>query len=197
MIGWICGNLMEWDGLTALVDVGGVGYEVTVPDQVAVVLGPPGSPVQLRVRQIVREDAVTLYGFIDSGQRRLFDILTGVSGCGPKVALSLIGGLGDEEVLRALKMKDIQSLRRASGVGPKLAERLVVELKDKVLEESFTRKLSSASAAAAVASTDELVDALIGLGYKRTEAESAAQSAREEANDERDQLKLALRILRA
>lgn len=202
MIGSLSGVLVEWEGSTALVEVNGVGYEVTVPESVAVSMGPCGSVVSLRIRQVFREDGSFLYGFLDSAQRRLFDLLVGVNGCGPKVALALLGQLGEGEVIRALQAQDSSSLRRASGVGPKLADRLVVELKDKIHEEALNRRgggLGPVSVAARVAVNvveDELVDALMGLGYKRQESEQAAQTAREQSEKVEDQLRLALKELR-
>jgi len=181
------------------VDVGGVGYEVLVPDSVWLQLPTVGETIELRTRQVFREDGVTLYGFMNVWQRRLFDLLTEVKGCGPKISLSLIGQLGEESVARAIVGQDSKALVRAQGVGPRLAERIILELKDKIVEENLARMVDQAVSVRAVATSserdDELVDALIALGYRRLEAESAARQARDEAATVEDQLKAALRSL--
>ncbi len=197
MIGRIRGELIEIAGNLAVVDCGGVGYEVAVPEAVLVQLPPPGEPVDLLTRQIFREDGVSLYGFLQPFQRRLFDLLLTVKGCGPKVGLALIGQLGEEAVASAILVEDPRVLARATGVGPRLAERIVLELKDKMQEEAVMRKIEASIPPARVAATvsDELVEALLALGYTRREAESAASGARTEAEGVEDQLKIALRSL--
>jgi Holliday junction DNA helicase RuvA len=164
---------------------------------VLVQLPPPGERVDLLTRQIFREDGVSLYGFLQPFQRRLFDLLLTVKGCGPKVGLSLIGQVGEEAVASAILVQDPKVLARATGVGPRLAERIVLELKDKMQEESVMRKIEAAMPATRrmVPVSDELVDALMALGYTRKEAELAAASARDEAESVPDQLKIALRSL--
>jgi Holliday junction DNA helicase RuvA len=176
----------------AVIDAGGVGYEVLMPDMVALQLPPIGVEVQLFIRQIFREDGVSLYGFSEPFQRRMFDLLLGVKGCGPKVALALLGQVGDESVASAIANQDARTLIQASGVGIKLAERIILELKDKMLEESIHRKLGAASRPKV---PDELTETLLSLGYKRQEAEAASATARETPGEIQDQLKHALRLL--
>jgi len=197
MIGRIRGELIEVEGNLAVVDCGGVGYEVALPDAVLVQLPPPGERIDLLTRQIFREDGVSLYGFLQPFQRRLFDLLLTVKGCGPKVGLALIGQVGEESVASAILAQDPKVLARATGVGPRLAERIVLELKDKMQEEALMRKIEASIPPARVASrvSDELVEALMALGYSRREADSVAFNARAEADDLQDQLKLALRAL--
>jgi Holliday junction DNA helicase RuvA len=197
MIGRLRGELIEIDGNLAVVDCGGVGYEVALPEAVLVQLPPPGQPVDLLTRQIFREDGVSLYGFLQPFQRRLFDLLLTVKGCGPKVALSLLGQVGEESIASAILVQDAKVLTRATGVGPRLAERIVLELKDKIQEEAVMRKIEASipSGKAAVVISDELVDALMALGYSRKEAESAAGTARHEADTVPEQIKAALRSL--
>jgi len=198
MIGRIRGELVEATGGWVTVDVGGVGYEISIPDSVWLQLPPVGETVELRVRQVFREDSVTLYGFLNAWQRRLFDLLNEVKGCGPRIALALIGQLGEEAVAGAIAGQDAKSLARATGVGPRLAERIVLELKDKIVEENLARMVDQASAprgAAVSAPSDELVDALIALGYRRNEAESAARDAKDQAATVEEQIKVALRSL--
>ncbi len=197
MIGRLRGELVEVEGSLAVVDAGGVGYEVMLPEAVLALLPAPGERVDLLIRQIFREDGVSLYGFLEPFQRRLFDLLLSVKGCGPKVALALIGQLGEDSVASAILAADARVLARATGVGPRLAERIVLELKDKMAEEAFQRKLVAASSATRkkAPASDELVDALLNLGYRRTEAEAAADDARERAEGVEEQLRHALRAL--
>lgn len=195
MIGRLRGELVEVANGIALVECGGVGYDVHVPDSVAALL-VPGVETTLLTRQTFREDAVVLYGFTEPFQRRLFDLLLGVTGCGPKAAMALIGQLGEEAVATAILAGDARVLRRATGIGAKLAERILLELKDKIEEESFLRKIGAAAKPAKKApAEDELVDALVALGYKKTEAESAAERAREKAEDVPGQIRAALALL--
>src|ERR1044072_278529 len=197
MIGRLRGELVEIEGNLAVVDCGGVGYEVALPEAVLVQLPVIGERVDLLTRQIFREDGVSLYGFLHSFQRRLFDLLLTVKGCGPKVGLALIGQLGEEAVASAILVQDAKVLARATGVGPKLAERIVLELKDKMQEEAVMRKIEAALRATRIkeAPADELVEALMAVGSSRKEAETAAAGARDEADGVQDQIKLALRAL--
>ena len=196
MIGRLRGELLVIEGAMVVVDAGGVGYEVLVPDAVIIQLPQIGERVDLLIRQIFREDGVSLYGFLKPFQRRLFDLLLSVKGCGPKVGLALIGQVGEDSVASAILAQDVKVLVRATGVGARLGERIILELKDKIQEEAFLRKIENASPVRKPAiPTDELVDALLSLGYRRNEAEGAASEAREQANDVQDQIKIALRLL--
>jgi len=197
MIGRLRGVLVEVEGALALVDCGGVGYEVSLPAGVLMTLPPAGDPVELLTRQIFREDGVTLYGFVEPFQRRLFDLLLTVQGCGPKAALALIGQLGEDAVASAILAQDARSLTRATGVGPKLGERIILELKTKMSEEALHRKIEASAIAKKKPAppADELVDALLALGYRRNEAEAAANEAREQASEVPDQIRHALRLL--
>ena len=200
MIGRLRGELLEASNGFILVDVGGVGYEVSVPESVAMQLPTVGEPVDLRTRQVFREDGVTLYGFTNTWQRRLFDLLTGVKGCGPKIALSLIGQLGEEPLAAAILAQDAKSLARAQGVGPRLGERIILELREKIAEENVGRMIERAEseygAVVSIDSSDEIVDALIGLGYKRFVAENAARDAKSKGGTVEEQLVDAIRTLR-
>ena len=197
MIARLRGTLVECDGATALIEAAGVGYEVNVPQSVMVSLPPIGEEAILLTRQIFREDSVTLYGFVTSFQRRLFDLLLGVKGCGPKVALSLLGTVGEEGIVNAVSVEDPRALARAPGVGPRLGERVILEIKDKILEEAAARRYETAMRPSRPAApNDELVDALLGLGYRRNEAEAAAAAAREQADNLPDQIRVATQALR-
>lgn len=198
MVGRLRGELLEVQGAIATVDAGGVGYEVLLPDSVVFQLPPIGESVDLTIRTVVREDSITLYGFISAHERRLFDMLTEVNGCGPKSALALIGQLGEETVTASILSQDAKTLTRAPGIGPKLAERIILELKDKVAQENLNRRLERAMmprSAVRAGHEDTLVEALLALGYRRPEAEAAAAAAKEQADGVEEQLKLALRSL--
>lgn len=198
MIARIRGELLEAGDGRVIVDAGGVGYEVLVPESVLATLPPIGERVDLQRRQIFREDSVSLYGFESAFQRRLFDLLNGVKGCGPKTSLGVIGSLGEETTAAAIAGQDTRTLTRASGVGPRLAERIIVELRDLVQQELTTERISGRPVGARPSVgpvADELVDALLALGYRRNEAESAAVEAREQGATVEEQLKIALRSL--
>lgn len=195
MIGRLRGEVIELEGSMAVIDAAGVGYEVVVPDSVAYQL-VVGERADLLTRQIFREDGVTLYGFSEPFQRRLFDLLLGVKGCGPKVGMALIGQIGADAVAAAILTQDGRVLARANGVGMRLAERVILELKDKMQEESLLRKIEAAAPKRKVAPADELVDALLALGYRRGEAEAAAEEARDASSDVQEQLRHALRLLK-
>lgn len=191
------GNLAELEGNLALVDCNGVGYEVMLPEMVVAALPGIGEPTTLIVRQIFREDGTTLYGFVEPFQRRIFDLLLGVNGCGPKAALALIGQVGCDAVATAVLAQDSRMLMRATGVGAKLAERIILELKNRIHEEALLRKIETQTAKSRKPEReDELVDALLALGYRRAEAESAAIDARTAADGVQDQLRHALRVLK-
>jgi Holliday junction DNA helicase RuvA len=198
MIGRLRGLVIETEGNLVLLECSGVGYEVLVPDSVLVQLPLGGTEAILLTRQIFREDGVTLYGFLEPFQRKLFDLLMTVKGCGPKVALSLLGTLGEDAVAGAIQAQDARALARASGVGPRLAERIILELREKIGEEQFSRRVLAGTAAirTKAAPSDELVDALLALGYRRTEAETAAGEARENVDGVEEQLRHALRLLK-
>ncbi|MFQ3588456.1 MAG: Holliday junction branch migration protein RuvA [Fimbriimonadaceae bacterium] len=200
MIGRLRGTLAEVSGGMALVDAGGVGYEVAVPESVSVRLPGVGEPVELIVRQVVREDGWTLYGFLEPFERRMFDLLLDVKGCGPRIALSLIGQVGAEAAAAAIVTGDAKALTRANGVGARLAERMVLELKEKVADEQFALKVAASDrlrAASRPKFDEPLVEALLALGYRRNEAESAAAQVQAQSPDEslEEQLKLAIRSL--
>lgn len=197
MIARLRGELAEISGGAALIDVGGVGYDVSIPEGVALQLTPIGSEVTLLIRQIFREDGVSLYGFLNSFQRRLFDLLLSVKGCGPKVALSLLGTLGEDSVASAILGQDARALARATGVGARLGERICLELKDKIQEEALLRKIETSTPPKKIVDkpVDDLMDALLALGYRRNEVEMVAESARDQAPDVEGQIRAALRLL--
>lgn len=199
MIAKLTGRLDSSSGNAAIIDVQGVGYLVQCPGRVLSRLGPAGSPVSLLIDTHVREDAITLYGFADTGERDWFRLLITIQGVGPKVALSLLSALSPEQLILAMAARDKAALTRADGVGPKLAERLISELKDKVAGLSLgtpTAASASAPLPAADGATGDAVSALVNLGYGRSEAMTAvAKAAKTGATDVARLIPLALKEL--
>jgi Holliday junction DNA helicase RuvA len=151
-----------------VVFVGGVGLRVQVPACTAEALGRPGENVVLHTHLHVRDDAVTLYGFATGEDLRLFEMLIGVSGVGPRGALSLLSALGAEVLSDAVSAGDVPRLQQVPGIGQKMAARLVLELKGKLAGRAVT--------SVAAGRDDEVVAALVGLGYTQAEAQAAAAS---------------------
>jgi len=151
-----------------LVFVGGVGLRVQVPASTAEALGRLGESVVLHTHLHVRDDAVALYGFATAEDLRLFEMLIGISGVGPRGALSLLSALGAEGLSDAVSAGDVPRLQQVPGVGQKMAARLVLELKGKLV--------GRAAATVPTGRDDEVVAALVGLGYTQAEAQAAAAS---------------------
>lgn len=173
MIAKLKGIVDSVDTDSAVIDVGGVGYLVsassrTLQDLVA------GGPATMLVETIVREDAISLYGFLETAERDWFRILTTVQGVGARVALSILSTLSPDEIARAIAAQDRAMLSRPAGVGPKLAARLATELKDKAAAFGIAPVAKTAGGAAAAAPpgsiNEDAVSALVNLGYKRVEA---------------------------
>jgi Holliday junction DNA helicase RuvA len=168
MIGRLRGTLIKKEPPALLVDVGGVGYELEAPMTTFYDLPPAGETVTLFTHLVVREDAHLLFGFVRESQRRLFRNLLKVNGVGPRVALAVLSGLADAEFVRAVQGNDIERLTRVPGIGKKTAERLIIEMRDKLAGELPSEAPATASAASDPVS--EAVTALIALGYKPNEA---------------------------
>ena len=164
MIGLLRGKLIDIDGRNALVDVGGVGYEVEVTTGAAAALTTNPDRVAMYTHLVVREDAHALYGFSGVAERDLFRTLIKVTGIGPRLALSLLSRVATEAFAGAITSGNTAALVRVPGIGKKTAQRLVVELKDKVRELSATTSVGDTPAAR------EAVLALIALGYRETTA---------------------------
>ena len=195
MIARLRGELLEQDGDRIVIDAGGVGYEVLTPQSVYVQLPDKGEKIDLWIRQIVREDGWTLYGFNSPVQRRLFDLLREVKGCGPKVSLALIGELGEEAVISAITSQDVKELIKTTGVGLRTAERIIVELKDKLQQELLLQNAAYRefrSHATNTPKSEPLVEALLALGYRRSEVEEVALELYHSEISLEDQLRTAL-----
>jgi len=171
MIGRLTGVLARKEPPALLVDVNGVGYELEAPMTTFYDLPPVGEKVTLFTHLVVREDAHLLYGFSRESQRRLFRNLLKINGVGPRVALAVLSGLSEEEFVRCVQHEDIARLIQVPGIGRKTAERLVIEMRDKL--PSVPEGAAPSETPAAATPTDpvsEAVSALIALGYKPNEA---------------------------
>jgi Holliday junction DNA helicase RuvA len=175
MIAVLRGSISEKTPSRVVVDVAGVGYDVLVPLSTFYPLGEPGAAVTLRIHTHVREDVIALYGFLTRLEQDLFERLIAINGVGPKLALAVLSGIEPAELIRAVRTQDVARLTRIPGVGKKTAERIGLELKDR-LPASL-----EATGPPAPASTpgdqlrDDLLSALVNLGYHRPLAEKAVE----------------------
>src|SRR5215471_15368657 len=178
MIGQLRGRLAEKRPNQVLVDVGGVGYLVQVPLSTYAALGELHTEVTLLIHTHVREDALALFGFVSSREKHFFELLISASGVGPALALKILSGMSVEELVPAIRCGDLVRLTKIPGVGRKTAERIVVELKDKL--EAVAIETEKPMAAPAGVEAD-VVSALVNLGYDARTAESAVAEAKREA----------------
>ena len=191
MIAYLSGTLLSKQVTSAIVDVGGVGYEVAIPLSTFYELGDAGSPVQLRIYTHVREDAIQLFGFKTARERELFLQLISVNGVGPGLAIKLLSGMNADEMIASIRTNNLARLVAIPGVGRKTAERLVVDLRDKIaalsspaLEEEFAAKAAAVGGAVTEDSIrNDAMSALANLGYQRSAAEKAIKSAIDEGGE--------------
>jgi Holliday junction DNA helicase RuvA len=178
MIARLCGRLAEKEPNRIIVDVGGVGYDVAVPLSTYYTLGEPGSDVVLRVHTHVREDTLALSGFSTGLELQIFERLIGISGIGPKLALAVLSGIDVTDLVRAVMGGDVGRLTAIPGIGKKTAERIGLELKDK-LPKGIVDETSAGLDAGAPGSglRRDLLSALLNLGYHRPLAERAVDAA--------------------
>ena len=179
MIGQLRGRLSEKRPNQVLVDVGGVGYVVQVPLSTYAALGELHTEVTLLIHTHVREDALALYGFVSSREKHFFEMLISASGVGPSLALKILSGMSVEELVPAIRGSDLARLTRIPGVGRKTAERMVVELKDKLETVAIETERPAASSAAGIEA--DVVSALVNLGYEARVAENAVAEAKRAA----------------
>ena len=177
MIAHLRGNILEKHPNRIVIDVNGVGYDVFVPLSTFYGLGEPGTGVALRIHTHVREDAFVLYGFATRLEQELFERLIGVSGIGPKLALAVLSGIEPEEFIRAIERGDLARLTAIPGVGKKTSERIVLELKDRLPPGHVPAAGAGITASDAPILRDDVVSALVNLGYHRPLAEKAAEAA--------------------
>lgn len=188
MIAFIEGDLVECQLNLAIIQVGGIGYEVHIPLTTSEKLPALGKEIKLYTQAVYREDAQTLYGFSDRESRDFFRMIVDkVSGIGPKIALNLLGSLSLPTLKTSIASGDVGMLSKAQGLGKKTAERIVVELKDKVLPKGTTIESAPVSSAGAMEDASgefndlgpyqDALSALLTLGYKATEADQAVRKA--------------------
>jgi len=201
LIAQLSGKLIQKEPNTVIIDVGGVGYDVTIPLSTFYELGEPGIDVSLKIHTHVREDILQLFGFWTAREKELFLKLTSVSGVGPKLAITMLSGMPAIELVRAITDNDLARLTSIPGVGRKTAERVVVELRDKLssiaLEAREADRGSRELATGDAAVRDDTVAALMSLGYPKAIAERAVSFAVREEGERTIEavLKRALRRL--
>jgi len=193
VIGLLCGKLLRKEPPALLIDVGGIGYELEAPMTTFYELPAVGEKVTLYTHLVVREDAHLLYGFSTEGQRRLFRALLKVTGVGPRVALALLSGLSEQEFLRCIAMEDVSRLTQVPGIGRKTAERLIVEMRDRLAVEEPAAAAGSVGAVATPDPVSEAVSALIALGYKPPEASRAVRAVPTDGLNAEEIIRQALR----
>ncbi|HEY8553847.1 MAG TPA: Holliday junction branch migration protein RuvA [Burkholderiales bacterium] len=176
MIGSLRGTLVRKEPPVLLIEVGGVGYELEAPMTTFYELPPVGETVHLYTHLVVREDAHLLYGFARESQRRQFRALLKINGIGPRVALAVLSGLTEAELARCVADGDVARLTQVPGIGRKTAERLIVELRDRLADEPASVAAPAGGAPAPRDPVAEAVSALIALGYKPQEASRAVRA---------------------
>jgi Holliday junction DNA helicase RuvA len=182
MIAQLRGQLVESEGDAVVVDVAGVGYQALVSAATAAALPPPGAEVRLHVHShFVKDEPLRLYGFVDAEERRLFQTLIGVQGVGPRVALAILAGLPPDDLVRAISAGDVGRLTQVKGVGRKIAERLALELREKILALPAARAVPVGAAAAPSPSAPQgplgdVHGALVQLGFKPVEFEALLET---------------------
>ncbi len=185
MIGFLAGKILEKEANTVMVDVGGVGYEVTIPLSTFYELGEVGADIKLRIFTYVREDALQLFGFKTARERDLYLKLISVQGIGAKSGITMLSGMSADEIVAAIRTDNIARLTSIPGVGRKTAERMVIELRDKIGDLAFAASATASAEGAGGADSvfDDALSALVNLGYQRNAAEKALQQAAKDGTD--------------
>jgi len=180
MIAQLRGILLEKHPNQAILEAGGVGYDVTIPVSTFTGLPDPGAEVRLRIHTHVREDALSLFGFLTQDEKAIFEKLIGVSGIGPTLAVKILSGLAAPDLINAIRRGEVAQLVRVPGIGKKTAERMVLELRDKL--PAVTGAEPAAVAADALSPVDQdVLSALLNLGCARPQAEAAVRKAKASA----------------
>ena len=186
MIARLTGTIAEIEANTVILDVHGVGYKVVVPVTTLSEINA-GAQATLQIHMHVREDEISLFGFSTTEQKKAFELLIGVSGIGPKVALSILSSLDVGALAEAIAAGDTKTLTRVPGLGAKTAQRLVLELKERMAAMAWERRASLMASGARKLPDEEylqdVVDGLVGLGYNRGEARRAAERAMSDMAD--------------
>jgi Holliday junction DNA helicase RuvA len=195
VIAQLSGRVLRKEPQEAVIDVSGVGYRVTIPLSTFYRLGTEGDAVTLRVHTYLREDTISLFGFATAAEHDLFQKLITVANVGPKLAVNILSGIETDDLVEALRGADLARLTRIPGVGRKTAERLVLELKDKMPKTPAPREAGAAPEAGA--DREDVLSALVHLGYSRAEAERAMERATRDGGSGRfeDLLRQVLRTL--
>jgi Holliday junction DNA helicase RuvA len=175
VIALLRGQLLEKNPNRLIVDVGGVGYDVQVPLSTFYVVGEPGADIMLRVHTHVREDLIALYGFATRLEQDLFERLIAISGIGPKLALAVLSGIEPGDFVKAIRLQDVARLTAIPGVGKKTAERIGLEMKDRLPAALQAMGQDTARATPRDRLRDDLLSALMNLGYQRAIAEKAIE----------------------
>ncbi len=190
MIAHLSGKLIDRHATSVVLDVGGVGYEVTIPVTTFYDLEEAGQTVSLRIYTHVREDTLQLFGFKTLRERELFQMLISVSGIGPKSGIAMLSGMSADEIITAIRTNNLARLTSIPGVGKKTAERLVIELRDKMAslsgpapEEEFAAGAAAGPAQTEDALREDALSALVNLGYQKAAAEKAVTQAITEGGD--------------
>jgi len=189
MIAHLTGTLLFKQATSVILDVGGIGYEVTIPVSTFFDMEEPGAQVALRIYTHVREDILQLFGFRTARERELFMLLISVTGIGPKSGIAMLSGMSADEIIAAIRTNNLARLTAIPGVGKKTAERVVIELRDKMvaLSSPALEEQLAARAAGTAPSEDALredaISALINLGYQRAAAEKVITQAMQEGGD--------------
>jgi Holliday junction DNA helicase RuvA len=199
MIAHLRGTLLEKHPNLVIVDTGGVGYEVTIPVSAYSSLPETGQEVQLHIHTHVREDAISLFGFVSAADKALFEKLITVSGIGPKLAVTTLGGLTAPDLAAAIREGSIEQLVRIPGVGKKTAERMILELRDKLdLLPGVARAAVGTTKSAFNTTEEDVISALANFGVSRPSAEAAVTKAKSsgEGNDFDGLFRRALKLVR-
>lgn len=183
MISYLSGRLIEKGSNTVIIDVGGVGYETTISSATFYELGETGANISLRIYTYVREDTLQLFGFKTLKERALFLKLITVSGIGPKLAVTMLSEMGVDDIVRAIQTSNIAHLTSIPGVGRKTAERLLVELRDKLSDitiDEISEKAIGTTSNEELGNFDDALSALVNLGYKQNVASKVLKQAMRE-----------------
>lgn len=206
MIGKLTGIIDNIEQNTLILDVQGVGYLVQASGRTLARIGTKGDPASLLIETVIREDAFTLFGFADKGEQEWFKLLTSVQGVGAKAGLSILSVSSPEKIALAIAAADKTPIQAADGVGPKLATRILTELKDKAANMDLSPAPQSVSYSDIAADNpqqtpnldNDAISALVNLGYARSDAYSAVAKAKSKANDNlQDLIRIALKELSA
>jgi holliday junction DNA helicase RuvA len=186
MFDYLAGKVVEKTPVSVVLDVSGVGYHIFVPVSTSAVLPPAGESVRLRTHFVVREDAHVLYGFASDEERQMFRLLLSVSGIGPKSAITVLSGKSISELKQAIINGSLLELTTIPGIGKKTAERIIVELREKVVLEERTKPSVVSNASQAEESLiEDSIRALVELGYRKQNAKEAIQRVLKDADNSR------------